>query len=86
MNSHGGSWGAAGLHVARPVGQPREVGSKPLTASGRRVLMTQWMGAAMELLNNRQEYRFRLLKKCGMAMTVGGSGDEKNTSEGSEKP
>ena len=60
--------------------------SKSLTASDRRVLMTQWMGEATQLLNSRQEYRFRLFEKCGMAMTVDGSGDEKITLEGLEKP
>ncbi|CAB1103677.1 unnamed protein product [Ectocarpus sp. CCAP 1310/34] len=47
-----------------------------LTASDRRVLITQWMGAAMARLNSQQAYRHRLFEKCGMAMTVDGSGDD----------
>lgn len=65
---------------------PERWESKSLTASDRRVLLTQWMGAAMEVLNSRQEYRFRIFEKCRMAMTLDGSGDEKITLEGLEKP
>lgn len=57
-----------------------------LTASDRRVLITQWMGAAMARLNNQQAYRYRLFEKCGMAMTVDGSGDDRITLEGLDKP
>ncbi|CAB1109519.1 unnamed protein product [Ectocarpus sp. CCAP 1310/34] len=57
-----------------------------LTASDRRVLITQWMGAAMARLNSQQAYRYRLFEKCGMAMTVAGSGDDRITLEGLEKP
>ncbi|CAB1106446.1 unnamed protein product [Ectocarpus sp. CCAP 1310/34] len=36
-----------------------------LTASDRRVLITQWIGAAMARLNSQQAFRFRLFEKCG---------------------
>lgn len=52
--------------------------SDSLTASDRCVLITQWVGAAMEIVDTRPSYRFRLFEKCGMAMTVDGSGDDKN--------
>ncbi|CAB1105043.1 unnamed protein product [Ectocarpus sp. CCAP 1310/34] len=57
-----------------------------LTASDRRVLITQWMGAAMARLKRQQAYRYRLFEKCGMAMTVDGSGDDRITLEGLDKP
>ncbi|CBJ33249.1 C2H2 zinc finger protein [Ectocarpus siliculosus] len=57
-----------------------------LTASDRRVLITQWAGAAMEKLNSNQGYRHRLFEKCGMAMTVDGSGDDRITLEGLDQP
>ncbi|CAB1118359.1 unnamed protein product [Ectocarpus sp. CCAP 1310/34] len=57
-----------------------------LTASDRRVLVIQWMGAAMARLNSQQAYRYRLFEKCGMAMTVDGSGDDRITLEGLDKP
>ena len=47
-----------------------------LTASDRRVLITPWVGAAMEIADNRPGCRFRLFKTCGMAMAVDGSGDD----------
>lgn len=36
--------------------------SNSLMASDRRVLITQCVGAAMEVLDDREEYRFRLSK------------------------
>ena len=57
-----------------------------LTASDRRVLITQWMGAAMARLNSQQAYRYGLFETCGMAMTVDGSGDDRITLEGLDKP
>ena len=60
--------------------------SNKLTASDRRVLITQWVGPAMNIVDNRPDYRFRLFEKCGMAMTVDGSGDERITLEGLNKP
>ncbi|CAB1100177.1 unnamed protein product [Ectocarpus sp. CCAP 1310/34] len=54
-------------------------------ATDRRVLMTQWMGAAVARLNSQQAYRYRLFKKCGMAKTVAGSGDDRITLEGLDK-
>ena len=33
----------------------------------------------MARLNNQQAYRYRLFEKCGMAMTVDGSGDDRIT-------
>ena len=45
--------------------------SDKLTASDRRVLITQWVGPAMDIVDNRPDYRFRLFEKCGMAMTCG---------------
>ena len=60
--------------------------SNKLTASDRRVLITQWVGPATYIVDNRPDYRFRLFEKCGMAMTVDGSGDERITLEGLYKP
>ncbi|CAB1121435.1 unnamed protein product [Ectocarpus sp. CCAP 1310/34] len=57
-----------------------------LTASDRRVLITQWTGAAVAKLNSNQGYRHRLFEKCGMAMTVDGSGDDRITLEGLDQP
>ena len=57
-----------------------------LTASDRRVLITQWTGAAMAKLNSNQGYRHRLFEKCGMAMTVDGSGDDRITLECLDQP
>ncbi|CAB1106728.1 unnamed protein product [Ectocarpus sp. CCAP 1310/34] len=57
-----------------------------LTASDRCVLITQWTGAAMAKLNSNQGYRHRLFEKCGMAMTVDGSGDDRITLEGLDQP
>lgn len=57
-----------------------------LTASDLRVHITQWMGAAMETMDKHPGYRFRLFEKCGMAMTVEGTGDERITLEGMDKP
>ncbi|CAB1099138.1 unnamed protein product [Ectocarpus sp. CCAP 1310/34] len=57
-----------------------------LTASDRRVLITRWIGAAMARLNSQQAFRFRLFEKCGMGMTVDGSGDDRITLEGLDKP
>ncbi|CAB1106958.1 unnamed protein product [Ectocarpus sp. CCAP 1310/34] len=57
-----------------------------LTASDRRVLITQWMGAAIARLNSQQAYRYSPFEKCGMAMTVDGSGDDRITLEGLDKP
>ncbi|CAB1106732.1 unnamed protein product [Ectocarpus sp. CCAP 1310/34] len=57
-----------------------------LTASDRPVLITRWMGAAMARLNSQQAYRCRLFGKCGMAMTVDGSGDDRITLEDLDKP
>ena len=50
--------------------------SNALTASDRRVLITPWVGAAMEIVDNRPGCRFRLFDSCGMAMTVDSSGDD----------
>ncbi|CAB1119997.1 unnamed protein product [Ectocarpus sp. CCAP 1310/34] len=55
-----------------------------LTASDRQVLITRWIGAALARLNSQQAFRFRVFEKCGMAMTVDGSGDDRITLEGSE--
>ena len=40
----------------------------------------------MARLNSQQRYRYRLFEKCGMAMTVDGSGDDRITLEGLDKP
>ncbi|CAB1116905.1 unnamed protein product [Ectocarpus sp. CCAP 1310/34] len=53
---------------------------------GGYLLITQWIGAAMARLNSQQAFRFRLFEKCGMAMTVDGSGDDRITLEGLDKP
>ncbi|CAB1117664.1 unnamed protein product [Ectocarpus sp. CCAP 1310/34] len=57
-----------------------------LTASNRRVLITQWIGAAMARLNSQHAFRFHLIERCGMAMTVDGSGNDRITLEGLDKP
>ncbi|CAB1112188.1 unnamed protein product [Ectocarpus sp. CCAP 1310/34] len=56
-----------------------------LTASDGRVLITQWIGAAMARLNSQQAFRFRLFEKCGMVTTVDGSGNDRITLEGLDK-
>ncbi|CAN0452114.1 unnamed protein product [Ectocarpus fasciculatus] len=50
------------------------------------MLITQWVGAAMEILHGREEYPFRLFEKCGMAMSLGGLGDDRINLEGLDKP
>ncbi|CAB1117836.1 unnamed protein product [Ectocarpus sp. CCAP 1310/34] len=57
-----------------------------LTASDRWVLITQWIGAAMAKLNRKQAFRSAFSKKYGMAMTVDGSGDDRITLKGLDKP
>ena len=40
----------------------------------------------MKIVDNRPGYRFRLFEKCGMAMTVDGSGNDRIMLEGLGKP
>ena len=40
--------------------------SNSLMGLDRRVLIMQWVGAAMQELDSREEYRFRLFEKCGI--------------------
>ena len=40
----------------------------------------------MEIVDSRPGYRFRLFEKCGTAMIVDGSGDDRITLEGLGKP
>lgn len=50
-----------------------------VTASGRRVLLTKWVATAVDNIDKRASYRFRLLEKTCVAMTVDGTGDERIT-------
>ena len=58
--------------------------SGKLTASQRRILMTQWVGEAWEVFNSEKydNARFRYFEKTGCLMSADGSGDEYITPEG----
>ena len=47
--------------------------SNKLTASDRRILITQWTGEATKQIDRDIRYRRRLFEKTGLAMTADGS-------------
>jgi hypothetical protein len=57
-----------------------------LTASQRRILMTQWLGAAWDKFNSAHfdRARFRWFEKTGALMTADGSRDDQITPEGTQ--
>ena len=58
--------------------------SGKMTASQRRILMTQWVGKAIETYNSQRyaDTRRRLFEKTGCFMTADGSGDHRIQPEG----
>ena len=59
--------------------------SNKLTASDRRVLITQWVGEAAKQIDSDIRYRRRLFEKTGLAMTEDGSDDNLINLEGVEQ-
>ena len=53
-----------------------------LSAGERRILLTQFIGEAIERIDARPGYHFRLFEKTGLAMTADGSLDDRITPEG----
>lgn len=60
--------------------------SKGLSASHRRILFTEWVGKASDMLNhsNYDNFRWNCFEKTGMLMTADGSDDDKIRPEGPE--
>ena len=56
--------------------------SNALTASDRRVLLTKWVATAVDTVDNRAGYRFRLFEKTGSLLTADATGDERINLEG----
>ena len=61
---------------------PERWESNALTASDRRVLLTKWVATAVDIVDNRPNYRFRLFEKTGSLMTARGTCDERINLEG----
>ena len=59
--------------------------SNKLTASDRRVLITQWTGEDAKQIDRDIRYRRRLFEKTGLAMTADGSDDNLINLEGVER-
>ena len=59
--------------------------SNKLTASDRRVLITQWVGEAAKQIDSDIRCRRRLFEKTGLAMTADGSDDNLINLEGVEQ-
>ena len=57
-----------------------------MTASDRRVLLTKRVATAVDTVDNRTGYRFRLFEKTGNLMTTDGTGDDRINLEGLTKP
>ena len=57
---------------------------KKLTCSDRRILITEWVGNAVDTLNhsNYDNFRWRCFEKTGILITADGSEDEKIQPEG----
>ncbi|CAN0514932.1 unnamed protein product, partial [Laminaria digitata] len=60
--------------------------SNKLTASQRRILITQWVGEAAKKIDIEMgvDYRRRLFEKAGLAITADGSDDNLINLEGME--
>ena len=59
--------------------------SNKLTASDRRILITQWTGEAAKHIDRDIRYRRRLFEKTGLAMTADGSDDNLINLQGVEQ-
>ena len=59
--------------------------SNKLTASDRRILITQWTGEAAKQIDRNIRYRRRLFEKTGLAMTADGSDDNLINLQGVEQ-
>lgn len=59
--------------------------SNKLTASDRRILLTQWIGRAAKKIDSDMRYRRHLFKKTGLAMTADGTDDDLINLEGVPK-
>ena len=59
--------------------------SNKLTASDRRILITQWTGEAAKQIDRDIRYRRRLFEKTGLAMTADGSDDNLINLQGVEQ-
>ena len=59
--------------------------SNKLTASDRRILITQWTGEAAKKIDSDTAYRKRLFEKTGLAMTANGSDDDLINLQGVER-
>ena len=55
-----------------------------LSATDRRILMTQWTGEAWSELKENKGFLKRLSEKTGWMLTIDGSGDEYITPQGLE--
>ena len=57
---------------------------RKITASDRRILITEWVGTAADKLNhsNYDNFRWNCFEKTGMLMTADGSNDAKIVPEG----
>ena len=57
---------------------------KKLTCSDKRILITEWVGNAVDTLNhsNYDNFRWRCFEKTGILITADGSEDEKIQPEG----
>ena len=60
--------------------------SNALTASERRVFLTKWVATAVETVENRAGYRFRVFEKTGSLMTTDETGDDRINLEGLMEP
>ena len=59
--------------------------SNKLTASDRRILITQWTGEAAKKIDSDTAYRKRLFEKTGLAMTADDSDDDLINLQGVER-
>ena len=60
--------------------------SNALTASDRRVLLTKWVATAVDIVDNRPNYRFCLFEETGGLMTADGTCDDRINLEGLTEP
>ena len=65
-----------------------ELWETTMSAFKRRVLMTRWMGDAVEAYNGKEQYKhglFRMFEKTGALMTADGSNDSAIVPEGTNR-
>ena len=60
--------------------------SNALPASDRRVLLTRWVATAVDIVDNRPNYRFHLFEKTGSLITADGTCDKRIKLEGLLEP